>query len=60
MLFRSMRSDPARLRQLAESTASGELKTTIAEVFSLSGYPKAIEANKQGHAPGKIVLDFTI
>lgn len=59
-IFHSMRTDPVQLRQLAESVASGKLKTTIAEVFGLSRYPQAIEANKQGHAPGKIVLDFSI
>ncbi len=59
-IFHSMRSDPARLEQIAQSVASGKLKTTIAEVLALSRYPEAVERNKNGHAPGKIVLDFTI
>ncbi len=59
-IFHSMRSDPARLELIAQSAASGKLKTTIAEVFALSRYPEAVERNKSGHAPGKIVLDFTI
>jgi NADPH:quinone reductase-like Zn-dependent oxidoreductase len=59
-LFYSMRSDSVQLQQLAESVASGKLKATIAEVFGLSHYPEASEKNKLGHAPGKIVLDFSV
>lgn len=59
-IFHSMRSDLVRLQQIAQLIATGKLKSTLAEVVGLSRYPEAIQRNQSGHAPGKIVLDFTI
>jgi NADPH:quinone reductase-like Zn-dependent oxidoreductase len=59
-LFVSMQTDRDRLRQIAEAVAAGDLNTKIAEVVPLSDYPAASERSRTGHAPGKIVIDFTL
>lgn len=59
-LFCSMKADRNRLRQIADSVVTGQIKSKIAEVVALSDYPAASERNRTGHAPGKIVVDFTL
>ena len=54
-----MQPDAAQLAQIAGQVAAGSLKSTIAETIGRSGLAAAIERNKRGHAPGKIVLDLT-
>jgi NADPH:quinone reductase-like Zn-dependent oxidoreductase/quercetin dioxygenase-like cupin family protein len=53
-----MRPDAEQLARLADDVARGALRSTIAEVAPLSGLAAAIERNRTGHAPGKIVLDL--
>jgi quercetin dioxygenase-like cupin family protein len=53
-----MRPDADVLARLADDVARGALRSTIAEVTSLSGLAAAIERNRTGHLPGKIVLDM--
>jgi len=55
-----MQPDAVQLAQIAGQVAAGSLKSTIAETIGRSGLADAIERNKQGHAPGKIVLDLTL
>jgi hypothetical protein len=38
--------------------ARGTLRSTIAEVTPLPGLAAAVERNRTGHPPGKIVLDL--
>jgi len=57
-LWFMMRPDATQLAQIAEAVAAGTLKSTVAEVIGKGGLIDAIERNKQGHAPGKIVLDL--
>lgn len=54
-----MRPDAERLREIAERVVAGDLVSTIAEVVGVADLPAAIERNRTGHAPGKIVVDFT-
>ncbi|MDB5362274.1 MAG: alcohol dehydrogenase [Rhodospirillales bacterium] len=58
-LWFMMKPDAARLGRIAEAVAAGSLKSTVAETIGRAGLADAIEHNKQGHAPGKIVLDLT-
>ncbi|MDM0078147.1 NADP-dependent oxidoreductase [Variovorax sp. J2P1-59] len=53
------RPDAARLRLAAEAVVSGKLRSTIAEVVGFDQIPAAVERVRIGHAPGKIVADFT-
>jgi len=53
-----MRADAEQLARLADDVARGALRSTIAEVTPLSGLAAAIERNRTGHPPGKIVLDL--
>jgi NADPH:quinone reductase-like Zn-dependent oxidoreductase/quercetin dioxygenase-like cupin family protein len=53
-----MRADAERLARLADDVARGTLRSTIAEVTPLSGLAAAVERNRTGHPPGKIVLDL--
>ena len=53
-----MRPDAERLREIADQVAAGTLVSTIAEVVGFADIPAAIERNRTGHAPGKIVADF--
>jgi len=58
-LWLSMRPDAALLGEIAEAVAAGAVRSTLAEVVDLAGLSAAIERNKTGHAPGKIVVDLT-
>jgi hypothetical protein len=51
--------DRARLRDIAVAVASGQLKSTIAEIVAFDDLPAAIERVGTGHPPGKIVAVFT-
>ena len=53
-----MRADAEQLARLADDVARGALRSTIAEVTPLSGLAAAVERNRTGHPPGKIVLDL--
>ncbi len=55
----SVKPDTARLATIAQEIADGSLRSTIAEVVGFDDLASAIERNRTGHAPGKIVLDFT-
>lgn len=59
-VFLSNKPDTARLASIAQQVASGTLQSTIAEVIGLDDLPSAIERLRTGHAPGKIVADFTL
>jgi NADPH:quinone reductase-like Zn-dependent oxidoreductase len=52
-------SDAPRLRAIADSVASGTVRSTIAEVTGFAGLAAAIDRNQRGHAPGKMVLDLS-
>ena len=47
------------LTAIPQQAAAGALQSTIAEVVGFDDLPSAIERNRTGHAPGKIVADFT-
>ncbi len=55
----SMRPDPVRLAQIAGDIVAGRLSSTVAETVTFAELPGAIERSRTGHAPGKIVADFT-
>jgi NADPH:quinone reductase-like Zn-dependent oxidoreductase len=55
----TMKPDRELVQQIAGAVAAGTLRSTVAEVVKLSGLADAIEHNKTGHAPGKIVVDFS-
>ena len=55
----SVKPDTARLATIAQQIADGSLQSTIAEVVAFEDLPFAIERNRTGHAPGKIVADLT-
>ena len=59
-VFLSNKPDTARLASIAQQVAAGTLRSTIAEVISLGDLPLAIERNRTGHPPGKIVADLTL
>jgi NADPH:quinone reductase-like Zn-dependent oxidoreductase len=58
-VFLSNKPDTARLAVIAQKVAAGALRSTIAEVVGFYDLPSAIERNRTGHAPGKIVADLT-
>jgi len=58
-VFLSNKPDTARLAAIAQQVAAGTLQSTIAEVVGFDDLPSAIERNRTGHAPGKIVADLT-
>ncbi len=58
-VFVSNKPDTARLAAIAGQVAAGTLRSTIAEVASFDDLAAAIERNRTGHAPGKIVADLT-
>ena len=58
-LWFSMQPDAERLSQIARQVAEGRLRSTIAETVDVSGVPAAVERTRTGHAPGKIVADFS-
>jgi len=59
-IFLSNRPDTARLAVIAQQVAAGTLRSTIAEVVGFDDLAAAIERNRTGHAPGKIVADFSL
>jgi NADPH:quinone reductase-like Zn-dependent oxidoreductase len=59
-VFLSNKPDTVRLAAIVQQVAAGALRSTIAEVVSFEDLPSAIERNRTGHAPGKIVADFTL
>ncbi|WP_436168067.1 NADP-dependent oxidoreductase [Bosea sp. LjRoot9] len=58
-IFVSNKPDTARLAAIAQQVAAGTLQSTVAEVVGFDDLPAAIERNRTGHAPGKIVADLT-
>ncbi len=54
-----MQPDAEHLSRIARQVASGGLRSTIAEIADFASLPAAIEHTCTGHAPGKIVADFT-
>ncbi len=57
-VFVMMQPDAEALATLADAVARGALRSTIAEVVDLTGLSAALERNRSGHAPGKLVLDL--
>jgi len=55
----SMHPDPVRLAQIAGDIVAGRLSSTVAETVAFAELPAAIERSRTGHAPGKLVADFT-
>ncbi len=55
----SMHPDPVRLAQIAGDIVAGRLSSTVAETVNFADLPAAIERSRTGHAPGKIVANFT-
>ncbi|WP_266156294.1 NADP-dependent oxidoreductase [Dyella silvatica] len=53
-----MRPDPARLAEIANLLARGELSVEISETASFDQTAAVIERNKTGHGPGKAVITF--
>lgn len=58
-VFLSNKPDTARLAAIAQQVTDGILTSTISEVVGFDDLASAIERNRTGHAPGKIVADFT-
>ena len=58
-LFARAQPAPERLAKTAQLVAAGKVRSTIAHVFTLNQLLDAIACNRAGHAPGKIVVDFT-
>lgn len=58
-VFLSNKPDTARLAAIAQQVADGRLKSTVAEIVGFEDLASAIERNRTGHRPGKIVADFT-
>ncbi|MBM7048393.1 NADP-dependent oxidoreductase [Rhizobium lusitanum] len=58
-VFLSNKPDTLRLAAIVQQVAAGSLQSTVGEVVALDDLPAAIERSRTGHAPGKIVADFT-
>ena len=58
-LWFSMQPNAERLSEIARQVADGRLRSTIAEIVDVASLPAAVERTRTGHAPGKIVVDFT-
>lgn len=58
-VFLSNKPDTARLASIARQVAAGTLRSTVAEIVGFDELPSAIESNRTGHPPGKIVADLT-
>ncbi|MBX5164286.1 MULTISPECIES: NADP-dependent oxidoreductase [unclassified Rhizobium] len=58
-VFLSNKPDTSRLAAIAQQVDAGTLQSTIAEVVGFDDLASAIERNRTGHAPGKIVADLT-
>lgn len=54
-----MKPDGARLAEIVDAVAAGRLRSTVGEVVAPADLPGALERSKQGHAHGKMVVDFT-
>ncbi len=52
-----MQPDAARLAELGAAAAEGQLRLTLAETVPFSRLSDALERNRLGHAPGKIVVE---
>jgi NADPH:quinone reductase-like Zn-dependent oxidoreductase len=58
-IFLSNKPDNARLAAIAQQVADGKLKSSVAEIVGFNELSSAVERMRTGHAPGKIVADFT-
>ena len=58
-VFLSNKPDTARLAAIVQQVAAGTLTSTIGDVVGFDDLASAIERNRTGHAPGKIVADLT-
>ncbi len=58
-VFLSNKPDTARLAAIARQISAGRLRSAVAEVVGFGDLRVAIERNRTGHAPGKIVVDLT-
>lgn len=58
-VFLSNKPDTARLAAIAQEVTAGTLRSAIGEVVGLDDLSSAIERNRTGHPPGKIVADLT-
>lgn len=59
-VFLSNRPNSDCLAAIAQQVAAGTLRSTVAEVVAFDDLPTVIERNRTGHAPGRIVTDFTL
>lgn len=59
-IFLMMQPQIKVLSLIATEVAMGKLRFAIAETVPLSQLAEAIERNRSGHAPGKMVADFTL
>ncbi|MDQ1812881.1 NADP-dependent oxidoreductase [Massilia sp. CCM 9210] len=48
-----------QLTEIAAMVAAGSVRSTIARVVAFDALAQAIEESHSGHAPGKVVVDFT-
>lgn len=55
-----MEPDSERLAAVAGAVAGNQLRVTIDQTVPFAAIPAAIERNRTGHGPGKIVADFTL
>jgi NADPH:quinone reductase-like Zn-dependent oxidoreductase len=53
-----MRTDAAKLAEIAREVAQGNLRAEVSEIVDLSQAADAIERNKTGHGRGKTVVKF--
>jgi NADPH:quinone reductase-like Zn-dependent oxidoreductase len=51
--------DPRQLSEIAAMVLAGTVRSTIARVTGIDGLAQAIEETHSGHAPGKVVVDFS-
>jgi NADPH:quinone reductase-like Zn-dependent oxidoreductase len=58
-VFLSNTPDTKRLAAIVQQVAAGTLQSTVGEVVAFEDLPAAIERSRTGHAPGKMVADFT-
>ncbi|RSZ60058.1 NADP-dependent oxidoreductase [Massilia atriviolacea] len=58
-LWFTMVPDRRQLGEIAGMVAAGTVRSTIARVTGIDGLAQAIEQTHTGHAPGKVVVDFS-
>ncbi|MCE3606223.1 NADP-dependent oxidoreductase [Massilia sp. P8910] len=58
-LWFMMVPDQQQLTEIASLVAAGTVRSTVARVVAFDGLAQAIEQSHSGHAPGKVVVDFT-